>query len=189
MHPKVEQQFKNNPITQEGVDDLLEALDIVWKRRDAQSQQEAGRIMHKIKTLKETIRSRAIAAIDPTNISIKEEILDSVAKGRQEVENLEEELIKLTQKADSDKERFLRFAFDFAENMGNQFLEISQENRLRCKQIVFPAGFRLDKNGKVYTPEVSPLITLQAKKKDAVASDNSHLVRLMRLYSNLGFEK
>lgn len=181
LHPKVEQQIKNNPITQEGVNDFLEALDIVWKRREAQAKQEIARISNKIEHLKEANRSQAIAAIDPTNIDIKQELLGSVAKQKQEIADLEEELNKITQKADTDKERFLRFAFDFADNMGKRFLEISPENRLRCKQIIFPAGFYLDAKNNVYTPQISPLITLQASKKDAFASSSSHMVRVTGL--------
>ena len=82
---------------------------------------------------------------------------------------------------DSDKERFLRYAFNFANNMGSQFLSISQENRLRCKQVIFPDGFYLDENNNVYTPEISPLISLQTNKKDAVASNKAHMVRVQGL--------
>ena len=94
---------------------------------------------------------------------------------------LGEKAESLKNEAHSNEQEFLRFAFGFVDNMGKHFLEISQENRLRCKQIVFPAGFRLDANNKVYTTEVSPLITLLTKKKDAKASENSHLVRVRGL--------
>jgi hypothetical protein len=95
-----------------------------------------------------------------------------------ELIELEEKLVKLQQKREDDMKRFLRFACDFIDNMGTNFLEISHENRIRCKQVVFPGGFYLDADKKVYTTEISPLITLAAKKKDAEASENSHLVRV-----------
>ena len=62
--------------------------------------------------------------------------------------------------------------------MGDRFLELSKEDRLRCKQIIFPAGFYLNAENNVYTPEISPLITLQTNKKDAEASDIDHMVRV-----------
>ena len=79
--------------------------------------------------------------------------------------------------AAADKEQFLRFAMDFVQNMSTNFFEVSQESRLRCKQLVFPGGFYMDAQNKVYTPEISPLYSLQTKKKDAEASINSHLVQ------------
>jgi DNA invertase Pin-like site-specific DNA recombinase len=181
LHPKVEEQFKNNPITEEGMSNFLKALDIVWKQREAQAHQDVVRTKQKINSLNDSIHTQAMAAIEPDNSLIKQEIFSNIAKSKSEIQVLEDELSKLTQKSDTDKEQFLRFAFDFANNMGSQFLQISKENRLRCKQIIFPAGFYLDANNKVYTPEISPLITLQTKKKDTEVSEISHLVRVKRL--------
>jgi hypothetical protein len=61
--------------------------------------------------------------------------------------------------------------------MGTSFLKIEKEDRLRCKQIVFPAGFYLSESNKVYTPEISPLYRLATNKKDAEASDLARLVQ------------
>ncbi|HSX15506.1 MAG TPA: hypothetical protein VLF40_01830 [Candidatus Saccharimonadales bacterium] len=77
----------------------------------------------------------------------------------------------------------MQFALAWVEKIGENFLapELSKENRLRCKQIIFPADFRLNKNGKVYTPEISPLITLAATKKDTEVSDLASMVRVKGL--------
>lgn len=181
LHPQIEDQFRKNPLNKYGVNDLIKALNIVWKQKEGQAAQETVRINHKIKCLTDTISAHAIAAIDPSNAGIKPEILSSIALRKQEVADLEDQLSKLQHKSDYSREQFLKFAFNFVENMGSRFLEISPENRLRCKQIVFPAGFYLDAKNKVYTPEISYLIRLVAKKKDTEVSENSHLVRVKRL--------
>lgn len=181
LHPQIEKQFKDNPITDEGISDLLKALDIVWEQQEAQAKLDIVRLNQKIKALNEKISSQAIAAIDPSNTSIKQEILASVAEKKDKVFELEDELSKLGQKADSDKERFLRFAFDFIDNMGAKFLELEKVDRLRCKQIVFPAGFYLSSSNKVYTPEISPLYRLATNKKDAEASNMVQMVRVRGL--------
>lgn len=181
LHPQIKQQFANNPITKEGLNDFIEALDIVWKQQDAQANQTINRLNQNIVSLNEDINKRVIAAIEPSNVAIKDEIMAIIAKNKDEIIKLEVELSLLQEKADSDKEQFLRFAYNFVDNMGSRFLEISHENRLRCKQIVFPAGFYLNASNKVYTPEISPLITLQVKKRDTEVSNKSHLVRVRRL--------
>jgi DNA invertase Pin-like site-specific DNA recombinase len=158
LHPKIQKQFKDNPFNEYGVNDLIKSLDIVWKQKEGQAEQETARISFKIKTTNEAISNQALAAIDPSNALIKQEILANIAMKKQEVAALEDELSKLKFRSENDRERFLKFAFQFVENMGSRFLEISPENRLRCKQIVFPAGFYLDTKNKVYTPEVSYLI-------------------------------
>lgn len=79
-----------------------------------------------------------------------------------------------------DKMEFMKFALDFAEDMGRSFLDstVSRENRVRCKQIMFPAGILVDEKNKVYTPEVSIFYRGEAKKKSTEVLENSHLVRV-----------
>lgn len=181
LHPKVIQLFNDNPITEGGTKDFIEALDIVWKKKEAQARQDGVRIGQKIKTLGDDIDNRAIAAIDPSNESIKAEILANIEKMKIQVEELKEELSTLEKKMDTDKDKFLKFAFNFVSDMGDNFMTITEENREKCKQIIFPAGFYMDADKNVYTPEISTLITLQANKKDAEASDFTRMVRVRGL--------
>lgn len=139
------------------------------------------RISQKIAALEDDISSRAIAAIDPANTSIKPEILANIEKMKAQMEELGDELSGLTTKMDSDKDRFLKFALGFVNNMGENFLTLTPENRTKCKQIIFPAGFYMDAAKNVYTPETSLLITLATTKKDAEASDFTRMVRVKRL--------
>lgn len=183
LHEGIEMQFKDNPIVEGGVEDFIEALGIVWKRRQGQAGQEASRLRNKIRFIQEGIDNQVEAATDPSNTSIKEEILIAIDKKRTDVTILEDEIERINNDTKKIEERFLRFAFNFADTMGKRFLDpsLSQENRLRCKQIMFPAGFYVNTNKKVYTPEKSLLITLAAMKKDTEVSDNSHLVRVRGL--------
>ena len=83
-----------------------------------------------------------------------------------QMQELEKETSGLTQKIHTDKEHFLKFAFSFVNNISNHFLSISPENRIKCRQIIFPSGFRIDGDKNVYTPKISPLYILAANKKD-----------------------
>lgn len=180
LHEKIKAQFDDHQITPKGREDLLEALNIVWKQQEGQAEQEVIRIRHKISNLNQTISQQVEAATDPAIADIKKEILCSIAKKKNEIISLEDRLKELTQGANNDKEQFLKFAFRFVDKMGSNFLDInlvSKENRLRCKQLVFPGGFWLDENDKVYTPEISPLYRLAGKKKDTEVSDISHVVQ------------
>lgn len=181
LHQKVLQQFENNPITCEGTKHFLASLDIVWKKKEAQARQDSLRLSQNIASLNDDISSRAIAAIDPANLPIKAEILANIEKMKEQVEELGNELSALTIKMDADKDRFLKFAFNFIDNMGEQFLTITPENRAKCKEIVFPAGFYMDAHKNVYTPEISPLIRYATNKKDAEASDLVQMVRVRGL--------
>lgn len=181
LHDMIVKQFKDNPISSEGLGRLIDALEVVWKQKRGEAEQEKIRINSHIHDLNDKIAQHIEAITDPGNTLIKDDLLAAVQKKKDEIAELESRLDRVQSEADNNKEQFLRFAYAFVENMGEKFLEISQENRLRCKQIVFPAGFHLSAARKVYTPQISPLITLAATKKDAEASNNSHLVRVTGL--------
>lgn len=180
LHKEIERQFTTNPLTSEGYADAIEALNTVWKREEGQAEKEAHRIRSMIKLLKSSVEEKVDALTDSKYANVHDEIMSSIAKKKQEVSELEGKLFDLQTTAENDEEEFLNFAYGFIENMGSNFLDpvlVSKENRLRCKQVVFPAGFYIDSTNKVYTPEISELYRLATMKKDAEASNNSHLVQ------------
>ena len=183
MHTKIIEHFKKNPISDRGTNELVKALRFVWSKKEGQIVQDKISIRRKIDQLNEKLESRAEAAIDPANIAIKDHILKMIEKSQQQILDLENDLLTLDSRLHDDEERFLMFALNFAKNMGESFLDprLSEINRKRCKQIIFPAGFRMDANKNVYTPEISQLIRLTATKKSAEALNNSHLVRVQGL--------
>lgn len=177
LHIQVARLFTDNPVSRDGLKDLLDALSIVWKQQEIQNGQETKRLQAKIKFLNDSITQQVEAAIDPRNLSVKDEILSAIAKKKLEVAELENDLSELNDDAKRDYDDFLKFAFGFVENMSNRFLSLSPDERARCKQIIFPGGFHWSLENKVYTTEVSPLIRLTTKKKSTEVLDNSHLVQ------------
>jgi DNA invertase Pin-like site-specific DNA recombinase len=181
MHEKIQKYFADNAITPQGRKIILQALDVVWKQEESKAGQEAGRIKSKITSLTAQIDEQVEAATDPSNASIKENILLAIAKKKHEIDELEEQLESLTSSAQANKDQFMKFAYDFIDTNGTKFLELSSENRLKCKQILFPAGFYLDENNKVYTPKMSPLYRLASIKKGTEVPKMSTMVRVRGL--------
>ena len=178
LHDKVEHYLKKYQLSPESSSAFIKALAAVWKREEAQTEQEVRRLERQIKDLKTKIKSQAAAAIEPSNAYIREDILANITDNKKAATELEEKISNLLSTKNNDWEKFLEFALSFANSMGSHFLEISQEDRLRCKQILFPAGFRLDENGKVYTPEISPIYRLATTKKDLPETEKSFMVRV-----------
>jgi DNA invertase Pin-like site-specific DNA recombinase len=181
LHSQVVKLFQDHSISEEGMNDLIEALDTVWKQREGHTEQESVSIQHRIKSMTEDISRQALAAIDPDNMIIKKEILNNISNMKQQILTLEDSLSLLQTNAEKDEGDFLTFAFNFVDTMGENFLEISPENRLKCKQIIFPSGFSINKQKKVYTPEISPLVRLAINKKDLSETEKSFMVRVQGL--------
>lgn len=181
LHSEIRRYFDNRPVTKDGINALLKAIDTVWKEQAKQAVQDTTRIKRQLDALNRSIDDQVEAATDPSNVAIKENIIASIEKKKNVISELEEESSKIKRGIDEDKDRFLQFALNFIENTGSRFLDISAENRQRCKLILFPAGFYLDEKNKVYTPEISLIYGLATTKKGAEAPEISHLVRVQGL--------
>lgn len=118
-----------------------------------------------------------------TRESVKQRAMNLIEGLEEEIKQLEGEADKLSASCDDDWRDFLDFVLDLIENTGKHFLDprISKENRARCKQLIFLAGIMINEKNIVYTPEVSTVYRLATNKKDAVASNNSQMVRVRRL--------
>lgn len=181
MHAKIVEHFDKNRLTQSGIKDFVDSLEAVWKDKEAQATQDRTRLKLKLDAVIMEIDNKALAAIDPSNITIKNEILANIEKLRLQLEVMENELSILSKKVDSDKDRFITFSLNFLATMGNRFLSTSPENRNKCKQILFPSGFYIDSEKNVYTPEISTIIRLATSKRDTGVSQKSLLVRVQGL--------
>jgi len=76
----------------------------------------------------------------------------------------------------AEKERFVAFALEHAENLQRLFIKLPKPRLLQCKQMLFPAGFWIDGNRKVYTPEMSILTRLASNIKDLPNPEKSFMV-------------
>lgn len=175
--------FSRYEMSTETKEKITNALELVWAQ-DRKSQAEEMRLIKlKIANLEKNIEQKVESATDVANSFIKDDILRLIGKKKDELSDLEDQLLRLNSGEQSDKREFIRFALGFIQNTGNHFLEpyLTKEHRIMCKQMLFPGGIYINPDGKVYTPKVSTFYRDEVNKKDAEASDNSHLVRVMGL--------
>lgn len=179
LHQAVKRQFERYILDAKDIEELVDALERVWKQKECDNQQESIRLGHNITTLQTKICNQVIALADPSNKSIVDEIRASIERNKAEIEEAEDRLAAIKIEAKEDKKAFLVFALDFVNNMGDKFFDesVPLKEKLMCKQIVFPASFRISADKKVYTPEISPLYTLRINKKGAETPSKSYLVQ------------
>ena len=181
MHEQITMLFNQQKLSPEGQNDLIEALEQVWKQEEADAKLEARNLTNKISSIKRAIDSQVEAATDPSNTAIKNEILNAINKKKAEIIELESQCSELLQSIKINKADFFEFALKFINDTSTKFFEIEPEYRVQCKQLIFPTGFYVNADNKVYTQEISPLYRLTTIKKDAVASDLVQMVRVTGL--------
>lgn len=183
LHNKVADLFNRYEMSPETQNKIIDALDIVWQKDNESKMHEVRSMRRSINEVENYIEQKVESATDDSNSSIKNDILKIIDKKKEELANLNIQLRKLSEQTEDDRHEFMAFALSFIQDTGKHFLEpyITKENRLVCKQMLFPAGIYINPDEKVYTPKVSIFFRGELKKKDTEVSDNSHLVRVRRL--------
>lgn len=181
LHDDVSSYVGKYRITDYGRTELVQALYAVWKERRKTAEAEKLRIARDITLLQQLIDSRVDAAIQPENQTIKSDIMRRIEDDKLRLAELEQQHEDYDKDDLAEKERFITFALGYAENMARDFIKLSKPRLLQCKQMLFPAGFWIDANKKVYTPELSILTRLASTKKDLPNPEKSFMVRVKRL--------
>lgn len=60
---------------------------------------------------------------------------------------------------------FVQFTMDFIDKMQRDWWGLDKKHLDWCKQLLFPEGFSVSRDGKVYTPKISDFYTVAAIEK------------------------
>jgi DNA invertase Pin-like site-specific DNA recombinase len=198
FHEKVEQRFGDIDMTEQGRKELLDALELVWKAEDEEMKNEKTRLAGRVKALEDANSAHVQSLADPAVAPVRANIVAEIERNNEEIQDLNARLSKLDGTLASQKQDFMKFALEFADNMGRHFLSLSLKNVEVCKQIIFPSGFWVGKNLEVYTPQISPvyrlrntIVGLQNTQKPTMVEGRSrslHANALRIAYENLKVE-
>ena len=183
LHNKVIDLFERYEMTDDTRTKILNALDTVWQRDTDNINQEMRNVRNQMLKMETDIKHSVESATNPDYYEIKDDLLAAIRDKKKLYGDLEKKLDDLIASCETDKLEFMKFALSFVESTGQHFLEpyVSRENRVQCKQMLFPAGIHVAQNDKVYTPEISLFYRLATKKKDTEVSNNSLMVRVRGL--------
>lgn len=181
LHAKVEELLGQLTFDEQRYKLLVQAMDDVWKVEDSSVNEEIAKLKTAIRSIKETISSKVDAATDKTNARIRTHIMDSIERHEADLAQKEDKLQELVASKELNKKDFYEFALCFIADAGTNFFDISRDNRLKCKQLLFPDDIYIDPGKNVYTTKVSPLYRLEPSKKDAEASELARMVRVRGL--------
>lgn len=160
---------------------LKNKLISTFNAKNNQAKDEISRLEAANVVLRQSIAQKADAATNPAFYSIREEILDSIERLKIELANNEEKISALGEEHNEDLEEFLNFAFDFLNNKGRRFFELSGEDMKRCKQLVFTGKIYVDSDKNIYTHNISSIFRGPVNKKDLPETEKSSLVRVQGL--------
>lgn len=109
-----------------------------------------------------------LAEKDP---EIKEDIKKRLEEAKAVVKKFESLRDNLETTTTAEKSDFTRFALEFIDNLGNNFVHLSPGDAEKCKQIIFPDGFWVDNNKNVYTHAISPIYGYRNQKNPVIITE------------------
>ena len=176
VNAEITMWLDNLDFTEEGRKKLLKALDKIWK---IEGEHDKSQITQLNQQLANMCRQKDDMLNKLPSIASEVVLRDMEAKIEQQTEEiakLEAEIRNLTNNENENRGEFISFALEFADNLGRDFLRLLPDDAKKCKLLLFPDGFFMDANKKVYIPKISPFYRYRANKK---ASDDANLTNLV----------
>ena len=152
LHGELGDILSSLKLAEDKVKDFLAGLRHVWEQEQALS-------FNQIETLKKRLDS---VTHDRKDVILKQ-ARGQLADDRADIaiNALEEEIATINEQIDSattierDFPEFVEFALNTVEGFREKFWELDQEHQIWCKQLLFPDGFSVSRDKKVYTPTIS----------------------------------
>lgn len=173
LHKAVSEELLHVRIDEERRDDFLAALRSVWHEDESDSILRLKTLQKRLEQLKDSKNRLVIQST--TGTIAEEDIRDALSEIKSEINNVEQE-IGSVKDIEKDFIEFVKFTMKTIDELQDVFWKLDDEHMGWCKQLLFPEGFSVSRNKKVYTPVLSEFYRLANTQKDPEGSQKSVLV-------------
>lgn len=174
LHGELNGILSSLRLAEDKVKDFLAGLRQVWEQEQATSFNTTEALKSRLSSLehdkKEVVlkQVRGTLAEDRADIAI-EALDEDIAVIKQQIESIST--------IEQDFVEFVEFALNTVEGFREKFWELDQEHQVWCKQLLFPDGFSVSRDKKVYTPTISDFYlcinTEKSHENDSFTADSS----------------
>lgn len=156
--------------------ELRDSLIAVWRKKNNERHRLVGLLNTKINTLKQTKTDLTIsyATASPT---MKVDIEAEIDRVRAEI-NDHEQRKQLLLQDDKEIEKFVRFAFNYLNDLPLEWWSLEPEQRDWCQKIIFPGEIIVHPDYEIGTNKLSPIFTLGNIKSSPKTANNVLLVEM-----------
>ncbi len=175
-HEQVKQIIDRLDFSEDGRREVSRALNKLWSLETESVKLEVMLLKRDITELKEQQNKIVEQMLDESNVDVKAVYRERLGNLALTIKQKKEEVDVLEMRLKDGRTEFLDFALQFIDHLGTNFFELPLDEVKMCKEILFPGGFWVDSNKKIYTREISPLYRERTTKKDNELSKNALMV-------------
>ena len=173
LHESVSENLLSLVISEERKSEFMAALRVVWEQDTSALISRSNALQKRLDELK-TEKSTAIrnALNNKFNEDDMKAVLDTIDD---DIKQVEDEL-QTVSSFEADFVDFIDFTIDTVENLRQRFWQLDAEHLGWCKQLLFPEGFSVSRDKKIYTPKISDFYRLAGTQKGPEGPLESNMV-------------
>lgn len=163
LHGQMDKIFDKTELVVTDKELFLEVMKSTWKADLTDNVETVSRLKQRRTALAKDkdnlVRSLA------NNPDMADDFKLSIATIKVEIDELDLEIIKASSFED-DFDSFMAFALDYTSHIKQNWWGTEDPgDRIRLTQLVYPNGLSINRDGKVLTPELSPIYRYKSSKK------------------------
>lgn len=156
--------------------DFIVALGHVWEQEQSLSFNQTEALKRRLESLTQDKKAVVLKQVRGQLADERADI--AIAALDEEIQSTQEQL-ESTATIEQDFVEFIEFAINTVEGFRQKFWELDQEHQVWCKQLLFPDGFSVSRDKKVYTPKISDFYRLATTKEDSEEPSIFNMVTLI----------
>lgn len=173
LHEQLSSTLLSLKLAEDKVQDFLAALRQVWEQEQSLSFAQVEALTRRLESLTHDKKEVVLKQVRGT---LAEERADIAINALDEEIRAAKEQIESITTVERDFVEFVEFAIDTVENLRERFWELDAEHVSWCKQLLFPEGFSVSRDKKVYTPRISEFYRLNRNAPKDVSADFAGMV-------------
>lgn len=163
LHSKV--SFKLDTTVLDERELLVKELTSLWRSQVSDNQSKITALNNRVHLIEQQQANMAMELASTDNETVKRAMVAAIENKEQEKLATQAD-IKAHTDVDTELEDFIAYSIDYTENLKAKYWSLSWDRRKRCELLLYPDGFYVNRQKKVYTPKVSPIYRDAAKQKE-----------------------
>ena len=170
LHDKVSRRL--DTVILEDKEILIQELKNLWRSRVSTNQQKVAGLQAREHVITEAQSKMAAELAVTDNETVKRALVAAIEDKEQEKLVIQAD-IKSYSDVDTELEDFISYSINYTEELKAKYWSLDWDRRKRCELLLFPDGFFVTRQKKVYTPRVSPIYRDKTMKKEPQMALNS----------------
>ena len=160
---------------------LEEALNRVWKLEEKEDIGQMSKLKNEISNIRRVNNELIDKLAITDNPIVYQQIEERIEAKTKQINEIESKIQRILDNQNNNKQDFINYALSFADNLGAHFFELDLSLIKEFKLLLFPDGFFVNSDNKVYTTKISPFYRLRTTKKTSEDASLNLMVRVKRL--------